>query len=434
MRIPLVTIEPPLTLPASPARCGNEPETDPPMPHPRHLRPAVMIATAVIAVVGMLSSCGGPASVPEDEERPAGSGLPQAEAGSPLDLAEVCPATVVMQQDWQPESEHGAMYALVGPDYVIDGAAKKVTGSLVADGVDTGVEIEVRPGGANVGFQRVSDLMYLDHDILVGAVTTDQAINAAAAGRPVVAVVSQLTKSPQIYMWDPETYPGATTIAEVAASGTPIVTSGEIIPALLAEQGIVSREAVDASYEGTPQRFVTDPSIIQQGFGTMEPYVYREEVPQWGRDIAFQYLSEVGYSVYPEAVSVRAEDVEAEADCLARLVPILQRSQIDYLTDPALTESTNALIVELVDAYQASWTYSREVADFSAGAQLRDGLVTDDPASGVFGAFDPGRMTSIVDTFVPVLQEIGSVPSGFTLAPEDLYTNQFVDPSISMGK
>lgn len=405
-----------------------------------------MFTTATLAVAFLLTSCAGGSgqagsggsaepSAPEASGTSDGSAAvaPPAETGSALDLSADCPATIVMQQDWQPEAEHGAMYALVGSDYTVDTEAKTVTGTLVAQGVDTGVSIEVRPGGPNVGFQPVADLMYLDEGILVGAVTSDAAIRSAAAGRPVVAVTSQLTLSPQIYMWDPETYPGMTTIAEVAATGATIVTSGEIIPSLLSAQGIVSMDQIDTSYEGTPQRFVTDPSIMQQGFGTTEPFVYEHEVAQWMKPVAFQYLHELGHIAYPEPIAVRPETVTEEADCLTKLVPILQQSQIDYLTDPELTASTNALIVSLVEQYQTSWTYSAEVADFSAAAQVSDGLVTDDPASGVFGQFDPDRMREIVDTYLPVLQATGSVDAGAQVDPDSLYTNEFIDPTISMA-
>ncbi|PWD50849.1 hypothetical protein C8046_09490 [Serinibacter arcticus] len=382
----------------------------------------------VVATATLLSACA-PTSAGGDGEG-SGSDAPAAEAGSALDLADVCPATVVMQQDWQPQSEHGAMYELVGNGYVVDNDIKAVRGPLVAQGVDTGVEIEVRAGGPNVGFQRVSDLLYLDTDILVGAVNTDQSIQAAADGRPVVAVTSQLTLSPQIYMWDPASHPGAETIADVAASGATIVTGGEIIPSLLSDQGIVSMDQIDTSYEGTPQRFVTDPSIMQQGFGTNEPFVYENEIAQWMKPVAFQYLHELGYSIYPEPITVREADVEGEADCLERLVPILQRSQLDFLAEP---ERTNALIVDLVEQYQTSWTYSAEAAAFSVETQLGDDLVFDDPASGVFGMIDGDRVAETVETFVPVLQATGSLPADADVDPTALYDNRFIDEGVTVA-
>jgi hypothetical protein len=377
---------------------------------------------AVVAAALVLSACAGE----EPSDAPAAPAAPSAEAGGPLDLTGACPATVVLQQDWQPEAEHGSMYSLVGPDYTIDADAKSVTGSLVAQGVDTGVDVEVRPGGPNVGFQPVPALMYLDDTIALGAVNTDAAI-AAAADQPTVAVASQLTVSPQILMWDPDSHPGATTIREVAATGSPVVTAGDIIPALLRSQGIIQQAQIDTSYEGTPARFVSDPTILQQGFATAEPYVYQNEIAEWGRPVGYEPLANYGYSIYPEPLAVRADKLEELRPCLQKLVPIMQQSQLDYLADPA---PTNRLIVELVEAYQTGWTYSNGVAEFSAKAQVEQGFVKNDPASGVFGQFDPARMQQIVGTFGPILQSQGTI----TAVPDaaSLFTNEFIDPSIRM--
>ena len=386
------------------------------------IRSGPLAATAVAAAL-VLSACGG--GVAESGAAPTPA-APAAEAGGPLDLSGVCPAKVVMQQDWQPEAEHGSMYSLVGPDYSIDTGAKSVTGSLVAQGVDTGVDVEVRPGGPNVGFQPVPALMYLDDAIVLGAVTTDAGI-AAAAEQPTVAVASTMTVSPQILMWDPESHPGMTTIREVAATGVPVVTSGDILHALLESQGIMRPEQADTSYEGTPARFVSDPAILQQGFATAEPYVYQNEIAEWGRPVGFEPLANYGFSVYPEALAVRADKLDALRPCLQKLVPIMQQAQLDYLANPA---PTNRLIVELVEAYQTGWTYSVGVAEFSAKAQVEQGFVKNDPASGVFGQFDPARMQQIVSTFGPILQSQGTITA--VPDPSSLYTNEFIDPSIKM--
>ncbi|MDZ8274617.1 hypothetical protein R2Q81_01520 [Microbacterium aquimaris] len=393
---------------------------------PRIARSVAAGLALSVAAVG-LAACAADEAEPAADTTPA---APTAEAGSALDLSDVCPATVVMQQDWQPEAEHGAMYALVGDDYTIDNDIKSVTGSLVAQGVDTGVDVEVRPGGPNVNFQPVPALMYLDEDILIGAVNTDAAI-VAAADQPTVAVTSQMTWSPQILMWDPESHDGATTIAEATADGAPVVTSGDVIPNMLLAQGIIDSSQIDLSYEGTAQRFVSDPSILQQGFATAEPYIYENEISEWGKPVGFQLLSEVGYTIYPEPLAVRADAIEEYGDCLAKLVPIMQQSQIDYLNDPA---DTNALIVELVDTYQTGWTYSEGVADYSVEQQLALGIVEDDAASGVFGQFDPERMETILEEFVPFLIESGSISAADAeeISVDDLYTNEFIDPSISL--
>jgi len=381
------------------------------------------LATCLAAALA-LTACAGsePAPAPEQE-----AAVPAAPAGGPLDLSGVCPATVVMQQDWYPEAEYGGMYSVVGPDRTIDADAKRVRGSLVAQGVDTGVDVEIRPGGAVVGFQPVPALMRLDDSIVLGSVYTDVAI-ATADDQPTVAVVSQLTTSPVMLMWDPESHPGARTLRDVAASGVPVVTSEPVLFALLQEQGIIKPEQVDSGYEGTPARFVSDPRIMQQGYVTTEPYLYEHEIAEWGRPVGYEKLADYGYTVYPSALSVRADRLEQLRPCLTKLVPIMQRAQLDYLADPG---PTNELMIELVEKYQVGWTYSPGVADYAVRAIREQGLVADDPASGVFGQFDPARMEQIVSTFGPIQQAQGNlaqIPDA-----QDLYTNEFIDPGIRMG-
>lgn len=393
-----------------------------------HRGGARCISIGALAVTALaLASCAS-----ATDAAPAQTSTAQGPAeGSALDLASVCPATIVMQQDWQPEAEHGAMYNLVGEGYTVDTESKTVTGPFVVGDTYTGVDIEVRAGGPSVNFQPVPALMYLDTDILIGAVNTDAAI-VSYANQPTVAVTSQMTHSPQILMWDPESHNGATTIKEAAAGGDPIVTSGDVIPSLLLSQGIIKESQIDLSYEGTPQRFVSEKTILQQGFATAEPYVYQNEISAWSKPVGFQLLSEVGYSIYPEPLAVREADVTEKADCLKKLVPIMQQSQIDFLNSP---EHGNSVILDLVEQYNTGWTYSQGVADYSVKQQKALGIVVDDEASGVFGQFDPSRIESIVKDFTPFLVDAGSISQGDADAidPTSLYTNEFIDTSISMG-
>jgi len=155
--------------------------------------------------------------------------------------------------------------------------------------------------------------------------------------------------------------------------------------------------------------------------------MYEQEIAEWGRPVAYQKLADYGYSVYPSPLSARADRLEELRPCLEKLVPIMQRAQLDYLADPG---PTNALIVELVEAYQTGWTYSPGVADYAVRALREQNLVENDPASGVFGRFDPERWQRIVDTFGPILQAQGTITE--IPAPESLYTNEFIDDGIRM--
>lgn len=354
-----------------------------------------------------------------------------AAAGDDLFLADVCPATVVFQQDWEPEAEHSGMYGLVGPDYTVDTEKKRVKGSLVASGVDTGVDVEVRPGGSAVSYQSVASLMYSDKDITFGAVNTDSAI-AASADQPVTAVVAQLNVSPQIIMWTKDSYPAATTIKEVADAGASVVVSGggSNLGAILSGGGTVPADQIDPSYNGDPSRFVGDSSIAQQGFVSAEPYVYKNEVAAFGgKEVGWQLASEVGYTIYPEPISVRTGELESLSPCLEKIVPILQQVQIDYLENP---EPTNKLIIDLVDQYQTGWVYTYETAEYAADALKQYNIVQTD-ASGLFGGLDEARIGELLGRVVPVLEADGAtIKDG--LVATDLFTNEFLDESITYEK
>ncbi|GAA5159326.1 nitrate ABC transporter substrate-binding protein [Pseudonocardia eucalypti] len=357
---------------------------------------------------------------------PAAPALPAATGAERL--AGDCPETVAVQESWEPEAEHGVLYQLVGPGHTIDAERKRVSGPLVIDGRDTGVRIEIRAGGAAIGFTAVPAQMYLDRSLTLGAVHTDLAIGTSA-NQPVTAVVAPLNKSPQMLMWDPATHPDWRTFADIGASGAKVLTSkANNSSALLVAEGLIKPDQVDTGYTGAPTRFVADPTIAQDGYATMEPYIYQHEIPSWNKPIRYQLHADAGYSIYPEALSVRTGELDRLSGCLTKLVPIIQRAQRDYLRDPA---RANRLIVETVAKYDDGWSYSAGVAGFAANAMRELGIVADD-RSGPLGGIDPARMQATIDTFAPILTRSGaSVRPGLTAA--DLATARFLDPSITLN-
>ena len=361
---------------------------------------------------------------------PGGSAAPSLPPATGNDVLKgVCPDTVTLQIDWEPEAEHGAFYHLVGPGYTVDADHKKVSGPLVSEGKDTGVNIEVRAGGAAIGFTKPSAQMYIDRSITLATVSTDEAVNSSAA-QPTTAVVAPLNKSPQMLMWDPTSHPTWKTIADIGASGaTAVVAKGNFYTPLLLTKGLLKPAQVDSGYTGAPARFVTDPTIAQQGFATAEPYIYQNEVKSWGKPISYQLLADVGYTIYPEPLAVRTGDLATLSPCLKRLVPIIQRSQVGYLTDPS---ATNKLIVDAVGQYDDGWTYSEGVAGFAATQMRKLGIVADD-ATGPIGGMDPNRVQQVIDTFIPIITESGGTVKPGRLISSDLATDQFLDPSIKLG-
>ena len=73
--------------------------------------------------------------------------------------------------------------------------------------------------------------------------------------------------------------------------------------------GILSTDQVDGSYDGTPALFVADQGAsAQQGFGSAEPYIYENEVPDWGKPVAYAYINDAGWENYAESIAIKPEN------------------------------------------------------------------------------------------------------------------------------
>ncbi|RFA18724.1 ABC transporter substrate-binding protein [Subtercola boreus] len=343
-----------------------------------------------------------------------------------VDLSGVCPANIVIQTDRNPEAEQGDLYQLIGPDPVLDSSKKAVSGPLYASGAYTGVNVEVRSGGPAIGFQTVTSQQYADPTITLGYANTDEAVQLSA-DQPVTAVFAPFEVGPQIIMWDPATYPDVKTIADLGKTDAVVrYFGGSTYMDYLTGSGILKTANVDGSYDGTPANFVTAGGKDgQQGFATVEPYVYQNEVPAWGKPVAFQLINDAGYPIYASALSVRTGDLEKISPCLTKLVPVLQQATVDYYTDPT---ATNDLIVKAVSEFNNGWVYTAGVASYSAKAQVDLGLVANGPDSTV-GNFDLNRVQKIIDITTPLFTTQGKTIA-FNLTPATIATNEFIDPSI----
>ncbi|WP_426595024.1 ABC transporter substrate-binding protein [Cellulomonas sp. McL0617] len=351
-------------------------------------------------------------------------------AAGGVDLSGVCPATIVVQTDWNPEADHGHLYEMVGPGYTVDANQKTVTGDLVAGGKPTGVKIEVRAGGPAIGFTQASAQMYTDKDITLGYVSTDEQVQLSDKF-PTTAVFAENDKSPMMIMWDPTKYPDVT---DIKSLGSALKDSGGVIRyfngaaymSYLIGSGILDKSVTDGSYDGTPANFVAAAGKdAQQGFATAEPYIYQNEVPAWGKAVKLQTIHDTGFPLYPEAMSVRTGDLATLTPCLKKLVPVMQQADVDYINDPA---TTNALILDLVKQYNNGWVYSQGVADFAV-KQMKDLDIASNGDNAYVGDMDETRVQKIIDIMTPIYTDAGAPPKA-GLKASDLYTNQFLDQTI----
>ncbi len=339
-------------------------------------------------------------------------------------LSGVCPNPMVIQTDWFPEAEHGALYELIGADYTVDTNNKVVSGSLTAGGVDTGITIEVRTGGPAIGFQNPVDQMYVETDIVMGYVSTDEAV-FGAENTPTIAVVAPLDKNPQIIMWDPETYPDVDSIADLGDADVIInVFAGGTFIDVFVNEGTLSAGQIDPSYDGSPARFVASGGdIAQQGFASAEPYNYEFEFEDWGKPVGFQLIHDAGLEIYSQALAIKTGDLEDLRECMQDFVPIVQQAVVDYAAGP---DRANAIIIDAVEQYQDFWVYTQDLAAYSVETQLDLGLMSNGP-DGTVGNMETDRVQGVIDQMVAADLE---VQEGLEAA--DLVTNEFIDDSIGL--
>ena len=381
--------------------------------HTRHYSKRTAAGLGLVAMF-MIASCG---------NGDAGSSSGSIEStGS---LSGICPETIVVQTDWFPESEHGALYQLMGDDYVVDVDKKTVEGSLIdANGTDTGVDIEIRTGGPAIGYSPVSSTMATDPSITMGYVLTDDAAFSYDKIET-LAVVAPLEINPQIIMWDPETYPDIETIADLGEAGITInAFGGASYLQVFIGEGVVSEEQVDESYDGSPARFIAEGGkIAQQGFASAEPYQYKNEFTDWGKDVAYQLIHDAGFEIYAAPLAIRAEEKDELSACLTEFVPLVQRAAIDFIENGSRAVG---IIIDTVEKFNDFWVYSEGVANYSIATMKELGLVGNG-SDATLGNFDFERANGVLDKMRAAGLDIPT-----DLKAEDIYTNEFIDMTIGM--
>ncbi len=352
-------------------------------------------------------------------------------SGDAVSLAGDCPETVVLQTDWMPEAEHGFLYNMIGDGYEMDAGKAYVTGPLLdGNGNDTGVKLQVRSGGAPQNFSPVTQIMYANDDVLLGFVYTDEGIQFSG-DFPTVAIESGYNKSPQIIMWDPATYPDVKGIADLGKKDVTVrYFGGAAYMDFLTGTGVLKKSQVDGSYSGDPSLFIADEGkSAQQGFGSAEPYLYEKELKDWMKPVAFQYINDIGWEYYAQSIATKPENIEKYSACFEKLVPLIQQSSVNYLNDPT---HGNEVILAAVAAFGADfgWDYTAGAADFGVTTIKADGLIANGP-DGTVGSFDTDRVAKLIALAVPIYTAQGATPKD-GVTPDDIVTNQFIDPSIGL--
>lgn len=385
---------------------------------------AWLLRAGLAAVVAAsLAACGG-----GEKSSDAGQQVSRAASASErVSLAGVCPARIVIQTAWTPESTHGGLFQMLGKGFTIDAAKKRVVGKLVArGGVDTGVELELRAGGPAVGQQPIVSLLKQDPTITMAQNALEDGIGGASDLRT-TAVFSPYVVDPVVFMWDKNKHPDFNVLQDIGQTDTKVVTFQTAQIDYLLGAGVFRPSQVDYSFNGSPERLATDRSIAVGGFITNDPWTYAK----LGIQVESAFVSDTGYPNYRNQLVIRTADEGKLDGCLRRLVPVMQEAMVDYITKP---EAAMKAVASTAAAYKIL-PYSYEQAMWGALTANCRGLVTDRPPGQSFGETDLGRVKRMIDILRPIYagdkpgagQQGKRTPLPNDLSADQLATNEYLD-------
>lgn len=386
------------------------------------LKPRVTFRSLAITLVVVLAACGNTPS----SETTVSSPTDTTDETTPIvdtnDLSETCVSPVVVQTDWYPQAEHGGIYELLGSDYTVDAQRGATTGSLVFQGTDTGVDLEIRAGGPFIESPVVTEL-FLDDAIMFGYVGSDVALSRYGEA-PTLAVFNALTINPQVILWNASEHPGVATIAEIANEVPAVSVFGDRpYMRYLVSEGVVPNDKVDTNYKGSLMLATDD--IAHQGFATSEPFRYAN-LESGSIETAYQLVHDAGWTSYPQNLAINKLRLETLRPCLAKLVPMMQQAQIDFVASP---DRTVATILDVVEQFDTTWSQSAELANYAIATMKELGIVGNGDTT-TFGDFESPRLDDFIVRATPILREQGlTIPD---LTATDIATNEFLNPDITL--
>lgn len=391
------------------------------------MKPRLIIHVAIlVCVLLVLAACAAEEqddgeTAAEDGQQASGESEDGADSDSASAIAEHCPDPIVLQANWLPQVGHYPLYQFAGTG----GEVNAEDGTYITSREDLGVDVEVRMGGPKVGFQPTESVLYQDPDILLAQlVSTD--IMGSIEQQPTTAVLTYQEKSPVALMFDPATY-DFETVEDIGESGaTVIYREGASYIEYLVGSGKLTREQVDASYDGSPSRFIaSEGEIVQQAFATSEPYQMENEVQEWGKPVDYILAADAGYLSYYHLVA-REDTMQEQQQCLEHLVPEIQRAMAEYVDDP---EPVNQQLLEIADALGSEWPLTQGRIDY-AWSIHREEEIIDTGSDDVWGNHDMDKMERILTELGPVIEEQAGVDLSDVQA-DDLATNRFIDSSVT---
>lgn len=349
-------------------------------------------------------------------------------------LSGVCPNPLVIQTNWLPEADHGALYELIGAGGTM--SQYSYEGPLGS----TGVKLQILSGGPGDANLNTAATLYAGNP--VARVTPDLSMDSIESTVqlskqfPTVGVAALEAEDPQILIYDPHRFKNLSTIADLTKAAHQgakfyVTTLSTTYVKYLITRGVPA-SAFIGGYSGDLDKFVTgNGMIINQGFATNEPFILEHKTPAWHGRVNYVYIHKLGLQDYPEVVQVRTSKLSSLSPCLKRLVPMMQQAEVDYVEHPGIV---NHVLARFNPAYSASyWTTPLAQSQYANKVMLTQGIVANsDGGRGPIGAFDLGRMQTLVKQLLGVFQSEEANTFAPNVSVSSIMTNKFIDPSVKL--
>ena len=134
-------------------------------------------------------------------------------------------------------------------------------------------------------------------------------------------------------------------------------------------------------------------------------------------------MGELGYANPTGMLSVATNRMDELAPCLEKLVPVIQQSMVDYITDG--TEVLELLHEFNEKGYATSW-WKTPMADLEYAWKVMGERIVHNGTNDTVADFDMERVARMYEIVKPWLDERAAED----VSPEMVVTNRFIDPSI----
>jgi len=199
--------------------------------------------------------------------------------------------------DWLPQAEHGGFYQAVA-----DGTYAKY-----------GLDVTIVPGGPQAANRAL--LIAGKIDFYMGGVLSS--LDSVKEGIPMLTVAAFFQKDPQVLMTHPDA--GYETFADLAKAEK-IIMGKDVL--------VTKFEWMKKNFEGfhdeqyvpytfNPAPFIADPTSVQQGYITSEPFAIEQ---QGGFKPKIFLFADEGYNAYSTSIETSQKLVDENPDLVQRFV------------------------------------------------------------------------------------------------------------------